>query len=338
MNAREHPTVEQALDAAPGMLTAEEIEQATGLDEKTVRAELRRIAGLGNLEHVPGRGRGIKSRYGLIARLGAEALGSAPSQSAGIPLVEQNHGAATDEPGALAVIADIRAAVGDMTGKIMLGELAAHIGKIYELGEAHREACMSWERAMMAAIGADGIGDVAEAIRQLEASNRIRGENCDTLRRQILERDSAMEIMDAQVVAASETLAPCVPGDIDTSDMGLVEIAERVAAGHADLAARLENKDSELREQAALVVKLRTQLYEAYAERDEIRLYRDSPPADQPVGYLVRATKRKPRTLHDEDKAREAALGAIRAGAPRAEVFALVPVGQAKRGAEWRPT
>ncbi|WP_156480650.1 hypothetical protein [Thauera humireducens] len=294
-----------------------------------MRAELRRIAGLGNLEHVPGRGRGIKSRYGLIARLGTGALGSAPSQSAGIPLVEQNHGVAADEPGALAVIADIRAAVGDKTGKIMLGELAAHIGKIYELGEAHREECMRWERAMMTAIGADSIGDVVEAIRQLEANNRIRGENCDTLRQQILERDSAREIMDAQIIAASETLAPCVLGDVDTSDMGLQEIAEAVAVAMADTAAKLGRAISDNEA-------LRMQLSEAYAERDEIRLRNDSPPADQPVGYLVRATKRKPRTLHDEDKAREAALGAIRAGAPRAEVFALVPVGQAKRGAEWK--
>ncbi|AMO36647.1 hypothetical protein AC731_006655 [Thauera humireducens] len=227
------------------------------------------------------------------------------------------------------MIADIRAAVGDKTGKIMLGELAAHIGKIYELGEAHREACMSWERAMMAAIGADGIGDVVEAIGQLEASNRIRGENCDTLRQQILERDSAMEIMDAQITAASETLAPCVLGDVDTSDMGLQEIAEAVAVAMADTAAKLGRAISDNEA-------LRTQLSEAYAERDEIRLRNDSPPADQPVGYLVRAAKRKPRTLQAEDKAREAALGAIRAGAPRAEVFALVPVGQAKRGAEWK--
>ena len=57
---------------------------------------------------------------------------------------------------------------------------------------------------------------------------------------------------------------------------------------------------------------------------------------DTAAGYLVRASKRKPRALQAADKAREAALGAIRAGAARAEVFALVPVGQARRGAEWR--
>lgn len=55
------------------------------------------------------------------------------------------------------------------------------------------------------------------------------------------------------------------------------------------------------------------------------------------AGYLVRASKRKPRTLLDKDKARDAALSSIRAGAQRAEVFALVPIGHARRGAEWRP-
>ena len=44
----------------------------------------------------------------------------------------------------------------------------------------------------------------------------------------------------------------------------------------------------------------------------------------------------KPRTLRDKDKARDAALSSIRAGAQRAEVFALVPIGHARRGAEWR--
>ena len=54
------------------------------------------------------------------------------------------------------------------------------------------------------------------------------------------------------------------------------------------------------------------------------------------AGYLVRASKRKPRTLLDKDKARDAALSSIRAGAQRAEVFALVSIGHARRGVEWR--
>lgn len=157
------------------------------------------------------------------------------------------------------------------------------------------------------------------------------------LRRQILNRDNAMEIMDAQVVEASEKLAPIVPGSLDTSDMGLVEIAERVAAGHADLTARLENKDAELLKQAAVVVDLRAQLETLQREAMRGASLLSGIDRHTAAGYLVRASKRKPRTLLDKDKARDAALSSIRAGAQRAEVFALVPVGQARRGVEWRP-
>lgn len=57
---------------------------------------------------------------------------------------------------------------------------------------------------------------------------------------------------------------------------------------------------------------------------------------DAAVGYLVRVTKRKPRYVTQPERARDAALAAVRAGAGRAEVLAVVPVGVARRGAEWR--
>ena len=154
----------------------------------------------------------------------------------------------------IGVLADIRAAVGDKAGKIMLGELAAHIGKLYELGEAHREACMQWERSMMGAIGEDGPFSVVEAISKLKAENEEMRSQLEGLQREAMRG------------------ATCLSGQ------------DRYTA----------------------------------------------------AGYLVRASKRKPRTLLDKDKARDAALSSIRAGAKRAEVFALVPIGQARRGAEWR--
>ena len=57
---------------------------------------------------------------------------------------------------------------------------------------------------------------------------------------------------------------------------------------------------------------------------------------DAAVGYLVRVTKRRPRYVTQPERARDAALAAVRAGAGRAEVLAVVPVGIARRGAEWR--
>lgn len=57
---------------------------------------------------------------------------------------------------------------------------------------------------------------------------------------------------------------------------------------------------------------------------------------DAAVGYLVRAPKRKPRYVTKPEKAQAAALAAVRGGAARADVLALVPVGVARRGAEWQ--
>ncbi len=72
------------------------------------------------------------------------------------------------------------------------------------------------------------------------------------------------------------------------------------------------------------------QAREALQEQDGVEV------TDVAVGYLVRATKRKPRYVTKPERARDAALAAVRAGAGRAEVLAVVPVGVARRGAEWR--
>jgi len=72
------------------------------------------------------------------------------------------------------------------------------------------------------------------------------------------------------------------------------------------------------------------QAREALQEQDGVDV------KDAAVGYLVRVTKRKPRYVTQPDRARDAALAAVRAGAGRAEVLAVVPVGVARRGAEWQ--
>ena len=168
----------------------------------------------------------------------------------------------------IGVLADIRAAVGDSEGRLMQDELVEHIRAIYDLGEAHKRACLKWEAAMMAAVGEDGINDVVGKI--------------------------------------------------------------------ADLQHKVSMQDAELFKQAAVVVDLRNQLESLQREAMRGATCLSGQDRYTAAGYLVRASKRKPRTLQAEDKAREAALSSIRAGALRAEVFALVPVGHARRGVEWR--
>ena len=106
---------------------------------------------------------------------------------------------------------------------------------------------------------------------------------------------------------------------------------------HLEMQDALNKRDDELLKQAALVVKLRSSI--ETMQRDAMRGASLMSGQDRytAAGYLVRATKRRPRALQDEEKAREAAMSSIRAGAQRAEVFALVPIGHARRGAAWWP-
>ena len=98
----------------------------------------------------------------------------------------------------------------------------------------------------------------------------------------------------------------------------------------------LNKRDGELFVQAAVVVNLRSSIETMQREAMRGASCLSGQDRYTAAGYLVRASKRKPRTLLAEDKAREAAMSSIRAGAPWAEVFALVPIGHARRGAEWR--
>lgn len=104
----------------------------------------------------------------------------------------------------------------------------------------------------------------------------------------------------------------------------------------ADLQHKVSMQDAELFKQAGVVVDLRNQLEAMQREAMRGASCLSGQDRYTAAGYLVRASKRKPRTLLDKDKARDAALSSIRAGAQRAEVFALVPIGHARRGAEWR--
>ena len=86
---------------------------------------------------------------------------------------------------------------------------------------------------------------------------------------------------------------------------------------------------------------LRTQLATERQAREALQEQLDgmvSPTLEvqAPAGYLVRAPKRPLRVFSKEQPARAMAMAAARNGSGRGDVFALVPVGTARRGAEWR--
>lgn len=142
------------------------------------------------------------------------------------------------------------------------------------------------------------------------------------------ERHDFLRSAHTTIEAASEWLAEVVEGgDIEASEMSVEELAMR-AAGELKNARALAEKLQHL---------LDSKTHECEAMRQQFAGM-VSPPleAREPTGYIMTASKRKPRRITNPETAREAAISAIRAGAQRAEVFALVPVGRAVRGAEWR--
>lgn len=100
----------------------------------------------------------------------------------------------------------------------------------------------------------------------------------------------------------------------------------------ADLQAALKSRSQAINEADRLRGELAAerQAREALQEQDGVDV------TDAAVGYLIRVPKRAPILRRKPESARSAALGAVRAGAARAEVLAVVPVGVARRGAEWQ--
>ena len=147
-------------------------------------------------------------------------------------------------------------------------------------------------------------------------------------------RGSGLEgLKDLEDGADLQTAAAALTG---AYQMALAELhvrGEQIAA----LQDAVGRRDDELFEQTGVVVDLRNQLETLQREAMRGTSLMSGQDRYTAAGYLVRASKRKPRTLQAEGKAREAAMSSIRAGAPWAAVYALVPIGHARRGAEWRP-
>ncbi|MAO49879.1 MAG: hypothetical protein CML16_03230 [Pusillimonas sp.] len=64
--------------------------------------------------------------------------------------------------------------------------------------------------------------------------------------------------------------------------------------------------------------------------------FRADPNKEDQILLLLRVPKRKPRVIKGLNRAAKAAIGAVKNGAPSADVYVLQPVGSAVRGAIWK--
>lgn len=140
------------------------------------------------------------------------------------------------------VLADIREAVGDPEGKLMQDELVDRVRAVAKQGAAAHADLVQIRDVLGQRIHIGDPGHLAPPVKCAE----LAAELIDSLLASNQDNQNLIAI-------ASEKLAEVVRSDIDTSDMDLDELAEHAAAQLAD-------KDTELLEQARLVVDLRTQL------------------------------------------------------------------------------
>lgn len=144
------------------------------------------------------------------------------------------------------------------------------------------------------------------------------------------ERDqlrAELETARAEAIAL-KTLEGAMPG------FGTAHDAQRIASLTAELQALRTSSANAINEADRLRAELATerQAREALQEQGDDAV----DVKDAAVGYLVRVPKRRPMMRTKPESARAAALSAVRSGAAHAEVLAVVPVGTARRGAEWR--
>lgn len=141
---------------------------------------------------------------------------------------------------------------------------------------------------------------------------------------------AAVQHNPAPVPAASLSAEPAAVDEPTETDHKLLEPSAMVVdlKRHVSvLCQQLDVANAELAYERSARVALQEQIESTTAPTLE---------SIDPVGYLVRAPKRPLRTFSKAEAAQAAAMAAARNGSGRGEVFALVPVGKAVRGAEWR--
>lgn len=243
-----------------------------------------------------------------------------------------------DVMGLLNVLADIRAAIGD-TGKIMLGDLAAAVGEIHKrasrLDEVERQLELAREcNATLDAAEksqAEAISEIRAALPESKSvptsklPNLVRGifdrwqmcaNRADELERNRRSEHQAREALQAQLASAREC-----EGLWETTMMNAIG-----EDGPGSVAEAIEKLKAELATEREASEALQGMLAQADTGVDVREAAR---------GYLVRAPKRKLRVCNRGELAVQAAKAAAKNGSGYADVFALVPMGRAVRGAEW---
>lgn len=169
----------------------------------------------------------------------------------------------------------------------------------------------------------------------LASANKMLCERMNAIAEQL----RAGTIPELENVTGAEDLAPHVKTLCDAlADTESVATARghTIAGLRLEVADLRESLDTQIKQWQVFAGRLNTQLDTEWRAREAQQEKGNATDVTAAaVGYLVRVPRRPPIIRRKLEAARLAALGAVRAGAARAEVLAVVPVGAARRGAEW---
>lgn len=223
----------------------------------------------------------------------------------------------------LNVIADIREAIGDKEGRIMLSDLAEAVkAKIETLENEGIKSTHDFE--CIGEVVIDYMPDhngswLIDGIRTMDMLIETQADHIKALDYFINQHDRTRRILEH------------ICHRDDRPDLSVMPTAEIATA----VLALLANAD-------ALTDKLQHLLDSSRHECEGLRAQLQTDSATStlehfaPAGYLLRVPTREHRVITKRASAEQAAVSAVNAGAPSAEVLALYPIGRASRRAQWR--
>ena len=338
------------------------VDKPSKIDIKSVTKQLKQLADLGMIEMEPRAG-GVPF-YRLIAAPVAESSGVViPPPPEYAPAAN----AQRDEFTLLGLIADIRAAAGDPTGKLMQDELVQHIAAVVKERDDLRERMEGIAEAIRAGTIPDlenvtGAEDLAPHVKTLCDALAVaeivvtgRGHTIDGLRLEVADLRERLDGVTQQSIADTVALTEKnarLAADLEdmTRERDLLK-AENLALKTLEGSMPgfgAEHQEQRINSLTTDVINTRNALTNTINEADRLRaelaaerqareaLQKQSG-VIQAAGYIVRAGETD-RTFRLLSSARREAERLARRRIGRVDVLALVPAGSAKRvkTVQWR--
>lgn len=292
--------VEQTLEAAHNLMTVPEIKRATGLDEMVIRADLKALAQRGQIEHIPGRGR-YDGRYGLLRPIAKATVKES--------LTVQEPTGADSEGGE----ADLHPVAHPVDFSAMSDLLKKPLPECSE-ADAQR----------------DMLSDARTQLDMLREALGVPVEPHQSLFDRMLEEANLASAHRSACILWESSMMTAIGEDGACS---VVDAIEKIKAELSNAKALTDKLEHLLGVERQTSAALREQIDLAERGRDAALINL----SDHHAGFVVVAPKRQITRHANFDPAQARALSAARNGSGRGEVFALVKMGKAVRGAVWSP-